>query len=793
MNAKSFSIVVIFVILLANTTSLSNAVLNDSTMDLKITAYIHTGNILYVGGSGPGNYTTIQSAIDNTSSDGDTVFVYNGSYYENIAIHKRIKLVGNNPNNTIISGFGSGTIVTINADNVNISGFTIRSGNLGIKINSNFTCIQKNRIIENYDGLLIEHADKSIIFDNDFHSNLYWAIQLWYCSRSIIKNNTVINNGFGVLFISSHMSYVLNNNISNHSLAGLDLVFSSNNLISFNNFFSNNVGIWLGDSTSNLIKYNNIAYNNMGIEFSCSKYNSISYNNIYNNKKEGAYLYRYFSNAINNWWGSSSGPYQKVTNRRGDGDNISCSLGYLFYRPYLKYPVNFLHAELSSYPPLKSTKTSSLIDKNIYDILKVDGKTSINFGLFDEQIPMEIIHSLEIIQNDQQVSFKKLFTKDVNNYDMVIIAPKCFVKSLSPLVKHKNSVGIKTKLVSLSEIYGSYAGHDRQEKIKYFIRDALEYWNIKYVLLVGSIDKLPIRTVWSAGNRDVITDLYYSDIYDENGKFCSWDSNNNGFYGEFDHNGETDKVDLIPDVGVGRLACRNLHEVSIVVDKIIHYEKDTSDRDWFKKILLCGGDTFPNFGDINEGEFLCEKIAEIMKGFISLKLFMSNGNLSTQNITKEINDGVGFVLFEGHGGPWCWLTYSSNKNDERVVYSVSDLFKLNNGYKLPIMCFDACLTAQLDTLIPCLAWSTVAKRNGGSIASLGCVRVSLPIIEKNGLMGGTNLLTFLFFNSYKNSITLSDMLRVAQKEYIKRVGRDYITLEEFILLGDPSLKIGGYP
>ena len=36
------------------------------------------GNWLYVGGSGPGNYTRIQDAIDN-ASDGDTVFVYSGS------------------------------------------------------------------------------------------------------------------------------------------------------------------------------------------------------------------------------------------------------------------------------------------------------------------------------------------------------------------------------------------------------------------------------------------------------------------------------------------------------------------------------------------------------------------------------------------------------------------------------------------------------------------------------------------------------------------------------------------
>ena len=38
---------------------------------------------LYVGGSGPGNFSKIQDAVDNTS-DGDIVFVYSGFYQENI-------------------------------------------------------------------------------------------------------------------------------------------------------------------------------------------------------------------------------------------------------------------------------------------------------------------------------------------------------------------------------------------------------------------------------------------------------------------------------------------------------------------------------------------------------------------------------------------------------------------------------------------------------------------------------------------------------------------------------------
>jgi len=90
------------------------------------------GNTLYVGGSGPNNYTTIQSAI-NDAVDGDTVFVYDDSspYYENIVIDKSINLIGENKEKTIIDGGGSGNVVYISADKVNISRFTIENSSKG--------------------------------------------------------------------------------------------------------------------------------------------------------------------------------------------------------------------------------------------------------------------------------------------------------------------------------------------------------------------------------------------------------------------------------------------------------------------------------------------------------------------------------------------------------------------------------------------------------------------------------------------------------------------------------------
>ena len=56
----------------------------------KVSITSFSGNILYVGGSGPDNYTTIKKAV-NAANNGDTVFVYDDSspYFEkNIPINK---------------------------------------------------------------------------------------------------------------------------------------------------------------------------------------------------------------------------------------------------------------------------------------------------------------------------------------------------------------------------------------------------------------------------------------------------------------------------------------------------------------------------------------------------------------------------------------------------------------------------------------------------------------------------------------------------------------------------------
>ncbi len=428
-----------------------------------------------------------------------------------------------------------------------------------------------------------------------------------------------------------------------------------------------------------------------------------------------------------------------------------------------------------------------------------------------------------------QVKYKKPNLKmNINeNYKLLIIAPNQFKEPLERLVVHKNKYGMYSKLVTLDEIYQDkyfeVDGNDNAEEIKYFISNSFINWGTEFVLLVGNINKLPIRKTWMGASiyeNTPLTDLYYADLYFDDGTFCSWDSNNNGFYGEWQHGTSDDQVDLYPDIYVGRLACNNLFEVNTLVDKIIEYEEGTYGQEWCNKIILAGGDTHPYNYNFFEGEYLIDKIAELTSDFEHIMLKTSDNTFSPSLLNNAINDGAGFICYSGHGFEFGFGTHPPN-SEEWISYPFYDLLGLKNNNKLPVVFFSACLTARLDynilnafadaiyflsgksklekpeidfpILFPCIAWLMVSKPNGGAIASIGATRVAYSMVDSSGVHLGCCLLALKFFESISKNDYLGEIFVSANKEYIENAAwRDPFTLEEFILLGDPSLKIGGY-
>ena len=201
------------------------------------------GNWLYVGGSGPGNYTKIQDAI-NDSSDGDAVYVYNGTYNEfNITIDKSIFLFGEDKYSTIIDANLSGNCIDIFADNVTVRGFTIRNADFpngtGIVIYSHNTTICDNIITDNdWWGIHIRGSNNNNISYNII-SNNGWASIYGRCSNQMIIGNKIVNNKIGILLYFGSFSVIKYNNISGQSGLGIQIDWVTNSSIVQNNFIKN--------------------------------------------------------------------------------------------------------------------------------------------------------------------------------------------------------------------------------------------------------------------------------------------------------------------------------------------------------------------------------------------------------------------------------------------------------------------------------------------------------------------------------------------------------------------------
>ncbi len=399
--------------------------------------------------------------------------------------------------------------------------------------------------------------------------------------------------------------------------------------------------------------------------------------------------------------------------------------------------------------------------------------------------------------------------KTTGEYDGLIIAPQAYSTALQPLIVHKQSMGLKMMLLTVENITASYPGRDQTEQIKYAIKDIVETKGVTSVLLVGGVDVLPIRQCqgmqWMG---DVITDLYYADIYNANGSFCSWDANNNNVFGE-----DADHMDLFPDVRLGRLACASVDDVTTVVDKIIHYETGTYGSDWFKTMIFIGGDTF-RWSPGNDGEDLNLIIHGIMSDFNPIYIWTSKGNFNRATISGTITQGAGFVDYSGHGFENGMGTYKP-LGTHLETYLIQYVKDLKNGYKLPIIFFDACLTARIDYVLqdlldyrvyfafnlaakilkintsvrrPCFAWAFLTQQDGGAIATIGATRTAFGGVDE-----GAGKIAIEFFQTYNTSTYLGEMITGMQEGYIRDVPSDAFTVQEFMLLGDPTLRIGGYP
>jgi hypothetical protein len=216
-----------------------------------------------------------------------------------------------------------------------------------------------------------------------------------------------------------------------------------------------------------------------------------------------------------------------------------------------------------------------------------------------------------------------------------------------------------------------------------------------------------------------------------------------------------------------------------------------------------------------------------MSDFEAVKLWTSLGTLTgPQDVINAIDNGCGFLFFEGHGNPINWATHPPNDDHNWTDgLSTGDMGKLNNKNMYPICVVGGCHNAEFDvtllnllkdpthafyygTFIPeCWAWKLTRIMYGGSIATIGNTGLGMSKEDKDSMQGAGDFMDIQLFYEYGVNGTsilgdawghsISNYLNAYPINWSTPSAKDYAidakTAQQWVLFGDPSLKIGGYP
>jgi parallel beta-helix repeat protein len=189
------------------------------------TVYIDDDYDNTISGWGIDHFNVIQNGISNVT-EGGTVYVYNGVYYENLVINKSITMIGEDKENTIIKSGGKDFVVNILGDNCIIQNINISSGfEAGVNLISNRSTLTNNTIYDNFDGIRID------------------SLSYYSLSYNVISNNIISKNKNGVKIKTASNTLITNNQISSNNLEGIILESSYNSTISDNVLKNNGITI----------------------------------------------------------------------------------------------------------------------------------------------------------------------------------------------------------------------------------------------------------------------------------------------------------------------------------------------------------------------------------------------------------------------------------------------------------------------------------------------------------------------------------------------------------------------
>ena len=326
-----------------------------------------------------------------------------------------------------------------------------------------------------------------------------------------------------------------------------------------------------------------------------------------------------------------------------------------------------------------------------------------------------------------------------------LIAPDRFTNGLTAFISHKTSRGWTVDCV------GTNRSGTTETMIQTFIK--ARYTNATTrpdaLLLVGDVDQIPCFTGASADAPD--TDLYYGCMDGVN--------------------------DWQPEFPVGRFSVSSTSQLAAVVAKSLAHEQ-TPLGPWVKHATFLA--SWDNYA-ISEGTHN-QVITNTMTplGYSCEKLYSYTFGATPTQVRNALNNGCVLEVYSGHGDITYWA--------DGPRFAQYDVNRLTNAI-YPVVFSFACLTGQY-SYNECFAETWLRASAKGAAAVLASSVSSYwdedDILEKS-------LFTALF---NENQPLLGVALWRARQLYLASFGVSDMTrayFEQYNLLGDPTLEVGGLP
>ena len=216
---------------------------------------------------------TLQQRIA-AASPGDTIIVDGGIHHGPVHIDKTLSLVARG--GAVIDGRGDGTVVSIDADGVSFTGFTIRNSGrrtvdepAGIRVRGSRHRIAANVIhdvqfgIHAMEGASNQFVDNTIVTGRGHGYRGGDAINVWYVRDSLISGNRIANARDGI-YLSFTDGIRVENNTVTASRYGVHSMFSENIRVERNRLQDNLLGAALMNSNKLVFSGNFVADNRRG-------------------------------------------------------------------------------------------------------------------------------------------------------------------------------------------------------------------------------------------------------------------------------------------------------------------------------------------------------------------------------------------------------------------------------------------------------------------------------------------------------------------------------------------------